>query len=622
MRKSILSGIFVISAFIFGSNIWAASVNDSIPSIIKIWQIDDEYLGIDSLEFDTGLTNFQLYNPIFKKEILPTHLGNEGSPFKSNIIADIELSFPFFQFSPYFFEPRNVKFYNTRKPLTRIDYVNGGGKNVSSQFINIYHTQNINPNFNAGFRVFMIHALGDYANEETKNNSFGFWTSYEKEQYAIFSSFNYNKYKLLENGGFINDSTFDNNSFTDTRYIKTNLTNAKSTVRYHNFSLSHGISVGGWAKKQDSVLQESFFQKVKIWHNFKYERKNRVFQEEGDDVISHYQDIFTDSAITYDSTFYDSYFNSVSLRFIPGENIFSGISTGLFHLAEKYSAYSISESENNFGLIGSWTGYNSKRINWRITGKLYLAGYYGGDYSINADFKLVLTKDSLAPEIRFGGSISRKTPSLYYNNYSSNHFKWDTDLYQVFSEFARGELLWPKYSFKLKVQTGLFTNYIYFDDVAKPAQLSETAPILQFFVDKDFSFWNMHFRNELIFQKTPKDKVFAIPAFSYKSDLLLNSDLFKKALFVQVGIGLRYQSSYYAMAYMPATGVFYSQHEKEIGNYPFLNVFLNAKIKQVRLFFKYEHINQGLINNSYYSTFHYPVKPRRFVFGLSWLFYS
>ncbi len=622
MRQTFLHKLILVASLLLACSIGTIASNDSIPNIIKIWQIDEEYLGIDSVKFDTVLNDFQVYNPIFKNEIIPTHLGNVGLPVKSNIISDADFTSPFSYFTPYFLNHQNVKYYNTRKPLTSISYFNGGSELTKSQYININHTQNINKYFNAGFRVSLIHALGDYSHQESKNNSFGLWSSYERKQYSLFTSFNYNKFKLFDNGGFVSDSLFETNDFSDAKYIETNLTNAKSLIRNYSFSVSHGISIGGWNEKQDSILKDSFFQKVKIWHNFKYSRKSRSYLAEGDDVISYYQSVFNDSTITYDSIYFDSYYNSLSLRFIPGENMFSGISAGIFHFAQQYSNIASSKNSNNFGLVGSWTGFNSKRINWQINGKMFLVGYYGGDYTINADFKLLLTKDSLAPEIKFGGSISRKTPSYFCENYSSNHFVWNKKFRPVFSEFARGELFFPKYLFNIKAQTGLFTDYIYFDNTATPAQQNETVPFFQLFVNKDFEFWKIDIQNKFIYQKSSNEIVFAVPEISYKSVLAINGNLFKKALFIRAGFEFCYQSEYYANAFMPATGVYYTQEEKKIGNYPYINVFLNAKIQDVRLFFKYEHLNQGLLENNYYTTIHYPGKARRFTFGLSWMFYD
>jgi outer membrane receptor protein involved in Fe transport len=71
---------------------------------------------------------------------------------------------------------------------------------------------------------------------------------------------------------------------------------------------------------------------------------------------------------------------------------------------------------------------------------------------------------------------------------------------------------------------------------------------------------------------------------------------------------------------MPATGQFYLQDEKEIGNYAYVDVFANFRIKTFRLFLKLEHLNAGFTERVYYTVPHYPMPGRTFKFGISWQF--
>jgi len=73
---------------------------------------------------------------------------------------------------------------------------------------------------------------------------------------------------------------------------------------------------------------------------------------------------------------------------------------------------------------------------------------------------------------------------------------------------------------------------------------------------------------------------------------------------------------------MPATGLFYNQVEKKLGNYPYLDLFLNLKLKRTRFFLKLEHVHSGLLNANYFGALHYPMNARMFKFGLSWTFYD
>ena len=75
----------------------------------------------------------------------------------------------------------------------------------------------------------------------------------------------------------------------------------------------------------------------------------------------------------------------------------------------------------------------------------------------------------------------------------------------------------------------------------------------------------------------------------------------------QLGVDLTYHTLYYPYSYMPATGRFYRQDQIQAGNYPFMNVFLNFKVKRTTAFFMFDHVNADLMTenvryNYYYDT--------------------
>jgi hypothetical protein len=73
---------------------------------------------------------------------------------------------------------------------------------------------------------------------------------------------------------------------------------------------------------------------------------------------------------------------------------------------------------------------------------------------------------------------------------------------------------------------------------------------------------------------------------------------------------------------MPATGRFYMQDRIETGNYPFVNVFMNLKIRRTRLFLMLDHVNAGLTGYDYFMIPSYPMNVRMFRYGLAWTFYD
>ncbi len=104
--------------------------------------------------------------------------------------------------------------------------------------------------------------------------------------------------------------------------------------------------------------------------------------------------------------------------------------------------------------------------------------------------------------------------------------------------------------------------------------------------------------------------------------LYYEDEWFKKALFLQTGITFRYFTEYNMNGYDPVLAEFYVQNDEKIGGFPMVDLFFNAKIKQTRIYFKYEHVNQ-LFNstNSHFSAPGYPYRDAVIRFGLVWNFF-
>jgi hypothetical protein len=67
--------------------------------------------------------------------------------------------------------------------------------------LNALHTQNVNPDFNLGFRYFNINSDGQYQNQQAITNAISLFSSYELENYQIHASINLNSARVFENGG-------------------------------------------------------------------------------------------------------------------------------------------------------------------------------------------------------------------------------------------------------------------------------------------------------------------------------------------------------------------------------------------------------------------------------------
>ena len=66
-----------------------------------------------------------------------------------------------------------------------------------------------------------------------------------------------------------------------------------------------------------------------------------------------------------------------------------------------------------------------------------------------------------------------------------------------------------------------------------------------------------------------------------------------------------------------------NQNEVKIGDYPYVDAFVSAKWKRMRILFKYQHLNKGLFGNGEaFQVARYPLNPGMFKLGISWAFYD
>ncbi|MBT8256168.1 MAG: putative porin, partial [Bacteroidia bacterium] len=129
--------------------------------------------------------------------------------------------------------------------------------------------------------------------------------------------------------------------------------------------------------------------------------------------------------------------------------------------------------------------------------------------------------------------------------------------------------------------------------------------------------------NTVLFQQVLSgEDVLNVPQIVTRQTLYYEDEWFEKAMAVQTGIGFKYFTSYNMNAYDPVLGEFYVQNSEKLGAFPLVDIFFNAKIRQTRIFVKYEHINQ-LFNssNNHFSAPGYPYRDAVIRFGLVWNFF-
>ena len=190
---------------------------------------------------------------------------------------------------------------------------------------------------------------------------------------------------------------------------------------------------------------------------------------------------------------------------------------------------------------------------------------------------------------------------------------------------------------EVEVQYSILDNYSYFASLATQEQIDEgqeNAFIQPFQEGNSINYLKVKLRNDLswgkwslantvmVQQVSQDSQVFNVPSLVTRNSLYFSSELFDKAMFLQTGVTFKYFTSYQMNSYNPLLAEFYVQQNEEIGGFPMLDFFINAKIKQTRIYLKAEHFNSSFSENTFYAAPGYPYRDFVIRFGLVWNFFS
>ena len=157
-----------------------------------------------------------------------------------------------------------------------------------------------------------------------------------------------------------------------------------------------------------------------------------------------------------------------------------------------------------------------------------------------------------------------------------------------------------------------------------PSVALSTQPILlQARIELNLQAWDwLHYDMQQLLQYSTQDVV-RVPLWASQNSIYADFHLFHRALRTQVGVDVRYHTSFYADSYNPSLGLFYRQDETLVGNYIYADFFINLQVKRASIYLKVGHWNSLLESESHsFALPHYPDNPFGVLYGLVWQFFD
>ncbi|MBT8234795.1 MAG: putative porin [Bacteroidia bacterium] len=536
-----------------------------------------------------------------------------------------------------YMEVEDIPYYNVPTPMTDLMFKTTFEQGQMLDAILTFNTS-IRTNFSVAYKGFRSLGKYQYSQGESGNFRASFNTSSKNGRYRIRAHMAHQDIEGEENGGLSNKiEQFEsgNPDFDDRSRIDVNFSNANNKVLGKRYFLDHAYTL--LRSKQDS----SGYRKtsLSLGHTFNYESKYYQFQQSAQD--DYFGDIIL-SPIDDKSTI-KSMMNELSLSF---ENKTLGTLKGFAQYFD-YDYFFNSILTTPSGQIDNRLAGEELVLGARYQkqlGPLSLDGT--GMYTLTGDLTDSFLDASASYRIKEGWIAnagihsSSRLPNFNFLLYQSEYlnYNWQNDggfeNEQVNS--LRVGLTSDKWG-EVEVQYSILDNYSYFASTATQEQIDEgqengfiqpfqegnSINYLKVKLRNDLSWGKWSLANTVMLQQVSQDsQVFNVPSLVTRNSLYFSSELFDKAMFLQTGVSLKYFTSYQMNSYNPLLAEFYVQENEEFGGFPMLDFFINAKIKQTRIYLKAEHFNSSFSENTFYAAPGYPYRDFVIRFGLVWNFFS
>lgn len=523
-----------------------------------------------------------------------------------------------------YMEIEDINYYRVPTPLTELFFKTAFEQ---GQLVDAFFTVNTSPRLNFSIAYKGLRSLGKYQHILTSTGNFRFTTNYDtkNKKYHIRTHVVMQDLLNEENGGLSDQSVLEFESgdpeFLKRALLGVNFENAESVLIGKRFHLDHSYEI---VQKKDSTSSN----KLSLRHIMSFEDKYYQFNQSN--AYSAFGDAFRNSNLQ-DKVTLENFYNQAQLNY--SNDLLGDVQ------------FNVSNNNYNYG-YNKIVILDGETITNRLKGDIYAAGgkYHkqyksfdlegevginiAGDFDGNfikgkASFKL--NEDiSASAQINHSSKVPNYNFLLYQSDYIN--YNWRNN----FNNTETQQLAFLLKSNKLaniSLDYSTITDYAYFkkeetSNLTKAFQNNTTITYLRVKLEKEIRFGKFALNNTILYQNVQdENNSLNVPEFTTRNTLYYSTNMFQKALFLQTGVTFNYFTKYYMDDYDPVLAEFIVQNETQYGNFPRFDFFLNAKIRQTRIYLKAEHFNSAFTGYNYYSAPNYPYRDFVVRFGIVWNFF-
>jgi len=373
--------------------------------------------------------------------------------------------------------------------------------------------------------------------------------------------------------------------------------------------------------------------------NYYFDRYYRAFERDSiEDINKHFQ-----------------VKNTLGLALLEGFNKYmkAGLKAFVTHEYRRYdmpdtlgtTVFQQQWTEHNVSVGGQLNKTQGKTLHFNLTGEFWLAGEDASQLKLDfdTDLNFALFKDTV--RVAAKAFFHRMNPSFFYRRYHSQHMWWDqqNEFKQEMRTRIEGMLSYSLTNTRLRLAVEEIQNYTYFGmsyDTNKDGngniigrenltagayQEGGNINLLTAQLYQDFRLGPLNWENIITYQNSSNTDVLPLPALNIFSNLYLKFKI-ARVLDVELGGNVTYFTKYEAPDFCPMINQFAVQKNTasrvELGEFPFVDVYANLKLKGVRFFVMMSNVLYSSANRKYFTTPHYPMNGSVMHMGVSWPFFN
>jgi hypothetical protein len=562
---------------------------------------------------DSSVTDFTKRYPVPATHIF---LGNTGTASRSLLFSPgMQAGFDngFHAFDVYKWKLENVRFFNTTRPYSELNYFLGSRV---EQIIEVMHTQNIKPWWNFSFQYRLINSPGFFQNQRTNHNNYLFTSRFQSKnlRYSNYLVLLGNKMLAAENGGIIDTTNIlDNPDYKERFNIRTYLGGDNPfTSNFFGSKISTGNKYSEFTAllrqqydlgRKDSIVTDStivplFYPRLRFEHTFRYDNSKYVFLDYVADSAYYNKNYDTALKKPVDSLLLIERWRIITndfsiYQFPDAKNLHQFIKLGL--TVQNITGGLSSGQKTFFNTIGHAEYRNrSRNQQWDIgaSGKLFFTGFNAGDFDVRISLQRLLGKK--LGYLQLGFENTSRTPSFIFDNRSSFYLqKPATTLKKENNTHLFGLYFLPSFRLRVAGHYYLAANYTYFTEFYKVNQETSLFNLLQIAVHKTIRLgkqWNWH--TDIYFQQKVGSAPVNVPVIYTRNRIAYEGNLGFKNLDIAMGAEFRYRAAYKADNYSPALGHFFYQDSITIRNdLPDISAYVHFRIRPFKAFIRAENLN-------------------------------